>query len=600
MKEIIVQSAPKESAALMELFDRELYKTTYFWRSFANSSYVQNEIRKSNKEFEAIADVNKLIESRDKSWIENDNTVKNQRWYKDIFENFSAQELVRTLALYNEEKYGNMRANEVFITNKYGVSAIESNRTTDYLQADEEWWQVAKENGVYIGNVEYDSSVNGYGLSVGIKIVDDNGGFLGVAKLVLDLDRAEDIFAKQLKNRMLESGKTTGLVGGKLVDSAGDLIYGFGGLPYTEKYRNAVLGMDGGMNVKEYVDSSSGKNFLISSAGSKGFLDNPGLKWQLLLENDEEIIFSPIAKSARVNLMIILMVLVLVFVVLFIMTRFIARVFRNLDSAVEKVARGNFDTRIEIDSRDEFGKLAGHFNQMARELQENKKSRDEFVSIAVHQLKTPMTAMKWLLELLLEKRGQVMPEEVKKNVNEVYLVVLQLISTVTDLLRVFRMERKEILNDFVILEVNSKIKNIVDSMSALIRAKSIAMHLDLASTDIKVKINEDMFREIFENLLSNAIKYSHFGGEVTIETLVSGDRAWIKVVDQGLGIPTEDQRNLFERFFRASNVKKMDIEGTGLGLYIVKANCQLWGGNVDFKSVEGVGSTFTVNLPLAS
>ena len=226
-----------------------------------------------------------------------------------------------------------------------------------------------------------------------------------------------------------------------------------------------------------------------------------------------------------------------------------------------------------------------------------EKLRNEFVSITSHQLRTPLTAIKWHLELLFETK---LPRKEKHILHQVFLSNERMISLINDLLDVSRIEEGK---KFVVVpqkvDVVPLIKELISDYAAAARENKLIIKLDKSlPKKLELLIDGDKIRQVFQNLVDNAIKYSLPGGEIDIGYQSATDSATFYVKDNGVGVPQNQQDRIFQKFFRADNVLKLKNQGTGLGLYIVKAIVESHGGKIWFESKENKGTTFYFSLPI--
>ncbi len=252
---------------------------------------------------------------------------------------------------------------------------------------------------------------------------------------------------------------------------------------------------------------------------------------------------------------------------------------------------------------DDQGKVI-YFVGIERDVTKEKeidKAKTEFVSLASHQLRTPLAAINWYTEYLLTGEPGKVNKEQKECLRSVYTGSQRMVDLVNSLLNVSRLD----LGTFEIKPKHVKVCDIIDSVADEMVHSIDANKLNLVKkySDVTVKANLDpkLFRVIIQNLLSNAIKYTQKTGDITIELIYKprnlSKTYLIKVTDNGYGIPEHQKDKIFTKMFRADNVQKMDTEGTGLGLYIVKSIIDQSGGSAEFESVENKGSTFTVSWP---
>lgn len=227
------------------------------------------------------------------------------------------------------------------------------------------------------------------------------------------------------------------------------------------------------------------------------------------------------------------------------------------------------------------------------------QAKTEFVSLASHQLRTPLSTINWYSEMLLNgDAGRLKPEQANY-VEEIYRGNQRMVSLVNALLNVSRLE----LGTFAIEPKLCDIKKIADSAISDIDHKMFEKHIKFTKKyDKKIKdmmLDDKLTMIIFQNLLSNAVKYTLEKGKINLTIAVNGKKLLITVSDTGLGIPEAQQGKIFTKLFRADNVRKTDTEGTGLGLYIIKSVVENVGGKIWFESIENKGTSFYVTLPLS-
>ncbi|MBU0732448.1 PAS domain-containing protein [Patescibacteria group bacterium] len=249
-----------------------------------------------------------------------------------------------------------------------------------------------------------------------------------------------------------------------------------------------------------------------------------------------------------------------------------------------------------INERKEVEFFVGIERDITRE-KEVDRAKTEFVSLASHQLQTPLTSINWFSEMLLEQdAGKLNPEQ-NDFVKSIHESNQRMIDLVNGLLNVSRLEH----GTFTIEPQLDDITKIADSVlrELEVRSKKGKIKVTKKYDKIpKIKVDPKLMRIILQNLLSNAIKYTPPKGKVDLEMKVKKPNVLITVKDTGYGIPTHQQDKMFSKLFRADNVREKDTEGTGLGLYIVKQILDNSGGTISFKSVENKGTTFSVTIPL--
>lgn len=238
------------------------------------------------------------------------------------------------------------------------------------------------------------------------------------------------------------------------------------------------------------------------------------------------------------------------------------------------------------------------FRDITRE-QEIDRAKTEFVSLASHQLRTPLTAVRWYLELLLRgNMGKLTPEQ-HASIQEVHNVTLNMIDLVSALLSVARIEAGTLTVTPVLSDIVRIAREAVVELEPQITEKQLTFEEDYDTDLPPLQLDRDLTRIIFQNLLSNAVKYTPAKGRVSLKIARDKNTILIQVTDTGYGVPKRQQRFLFTKLFRADNVRQKDTDGTGLGLYIVRSIVDESKGKIWFESEEDKGTTFYVRLPLS-
>ena len=238
-------------------------------------------------------------------------------------------------------------------------------------------------------------------------------------------------------------------------------------------------------------------------------------------------------------------------------------------------------------------------NSFAR-IAEANRMKSEFVSIVSHQLRTPLSALKWSLDLLRSKRLGEVNDKQKEYLDIINESGNKMIKLVNDLLNVTRIEQGRLTMQIKSFSVEDLAEEIVKELKMFAEANNVKVKFKNNKKLPNVYADPDKIRMVIQNLIDNAIKYSKKeGGWVEIEAEKNEKTIRINIKDNGLGIPDLLQKEVFGKFFRGENLVKQRAEGTGLGLFIAKGFVRLSGGEIDFESKEGKGSNFWFTLPIA-
>ena len=227
------------------------------------------------------------------------------------------------------------------------------------------------------------------------------------------------------------------------------------------------------------------------------------------------------------------------------------------------------------------------------------RAKTEFVSLASHQLRTPLSAIRWYSEMLLSKYVGELNEKQKQYVKEIYAGNLRMVDLVNALLNVSRID----LGTFAIepeqVNLIETCDSVLSELTPQINEKKQTIERIFTNAPKAYLADPKLIRIVFQNFLSNSVKYTQPEGHIIAEISTKENQLYIRVSDNGYGIPKAQHGKIFEKLFRADNVRQKDTEGTGLGMYIVKAIVESSGGTISFDSEENKGTTFHVYLPLA-
>jgi PAS domain S-box-containing protein len=225
-------------------------------------------------------------------------------------------------------------------------------------------------------------------------------------------------------------------------------------------------------------------------------------------------------------------------------------------------------------------------------------AKSEFVALATHQLRTPIAAIRWNVELLEKKMKDSITDDQSRYLVKVNRNVQRMVSLINDFLSVSKLEMGTFANTQEAVNLTTFVDSIVDEFSEKISQKGLTLNRVDNPPHLQVMTDSRLLHIIVSNLMSNASKYSNPNGTLEFSYTLEGTMLEIVIKDDGIGIPENELERLFSKFFRATNAQVHQTQGTGLGLYVVKQSVEKLGGTIAVSSQENAGAQFTVKLPV--
>ncbi len=285
-------------------------------------------------------------------------------------------------------------------------------------------------------------------------------------------------------------------------------------------------------------------------------------------------------------------------IILIFFTEIVYKPLRKITYATEQYASGNMHYEFQVDSEDEIGYLAACLNYMASQIAGSEDDQKKFVANVSHDFRSPLTSIRGYLEAMLD--GTIPPEMHEKYLNIVLNETERLTKLTNSLLTLNNLNTRGMLLDRTDFEINRVIRNTAASFEGTCLKKTIAIELVLTGDEMYVNADMEKIQQVLYNLIDNAIKFSHHNSCIKIETSLKKNKLFISVKDTGIGIPKDDLKLIWDRFYKSDLSRGKDKKGTGLGLSIVKEIINSHNEHINVISTEGVGSEFIFSLPLAA
>lgn len=273
-----------------------------------------------------------------------------------------------------------------------------------------------------------------------------------------------------------------------------------------------------------------------------------------------------------------------------------AKPLRQMSEAAKKFAIGDFSARVKVRSDDEIGELATAFNNMADSLSSSESMRRSFIANVSHELKTPMTTIAGFIDGMLD--GTITQENQRHYMNIVSLEVKRLSRLVQSMLSLSRIDNGELKLSRENFELFSVIINVLAGFEPKIREKNLDIRGLENFTKLKINADPDLMHQVIYNLIENAVKFTNNDGYINFSLNETKYELSISIENSGPGIPPEDIRFVFDRFYKTDKSRSMDKKGMGLGLFITRSIMRLHGGHIYVESVPDKFTRFTFQLPL--
>lgn len=276
----------------------------------------------------------------------------------------------------------------------------------------------------------------------------------------------------------------------------------------------------------------------------------------------------------------------------------ISKPLSQMSEVSREIASGNYKRRVNISSRDETGQLGLSFNAMADSLEKGEDMRKAFVANVSHELRSPLTSIRGYIQGVLDKTFN--PEEQEEYLTIALEETQRLNKLINELLDLSQIESGQFPLNFTVFDINEQIRRLIISQERKIDEKEINVEIDFQTEKCMVKADIDRVKQVIINLLDNAIKFNQHGGLLLIKTWKNKGKVYVKIQDQGIGIPKEEIPSIWDRFYQVEKSRSGLKRGTGLGLSIIKKIIDEHHENIWVNSRLGEGTAFIFSLESGS
>ena len=386
LQKSIGESSVALAVETMDKIDRHIYHTIEEFQAYCSDLILQEIIAKSNREFQNIENIREYIDKKDTEWISAKKGTSIPL-LQELTDNILSKELKEKIG-FHEEKHGYKVFGEVFVTNKYGATVALTEKTSGYRQDDEQWWKNAKEDGLCVCDVEYDESSSIHSMTIAIRCNDKDGNFLGVLKVALNIEETIDIINKTREVTKYNNAQF------KLLNKNGKTIFdGSGEFRFFEDVSNGKffkeIAGDRGYLFKKPENEQEGKEELLVFARSQGHNDYKGLSWILTIEYQTAELFAPVSKLRNIILSTSLVLAILAVIPGILISNYISKPLSKLETAMDKIGKGDMGIKVDIKRNDEIGQLADAFYQMV----EHRKQAEETLQVTEGKLDAILRAI---------------------------------------------------------------------------------------------------------------------------------------------------------------------------------------------------------------
>ncbi len=368
-----------------------------------------------------------------------------------------------------------------------------------------------------------------------------------------------------------------------------------GSLVGKTMFKQIVLSALSGNDITVSEETSDGE--MVVSAAVPITVDKT-ITGVILLQSSAESIGEYTSQMTRSISALAIIVALVVALLAFMFSGIITMPIRKLTRSVVHMSESDNEEKLDISYGGEIGELVESFNKLIDKIELQEQKRQEFVSNASHELKTPLSSIKLIADSLIQTPDAPRDMEVEF-LNDMNVQVDRLARIIDKLLALTKMDDSGAVSrmEFSVMDITELTGKVVKALKPLAESKSIELEY---KSDIGIfsRIEKDRLWEAFYNILDNSIKYTKEGGKVQMIVEREDNCAVITISDTGIGIAQDEVYKIFDRFYRVDKARSRETGGTGLGLSIALTAVELHGGNIHVESEEGIGSRFKITIPI--
>lgn len=599
------------------------------FQAYSKTHLLRQRLAESNEKYAAMTDREGFIEEMNEEWTSVPRDLETT-FMLELMENDLSREFLDIMSFY-ENKHGYEVFGEIFVTNRYGVNVAESHKTWDFLQSDEEWWQVAQEKGLYVGPVEYDRSSEVYVVDLGIRVEGSEGEFLGVLNVALSVEELFGVIIDAYSKDVVKERQPTAY---SILTREAKYLYSTRTfIRFEEAPELLPPGVTELSELKRtgtfMRENQEGEELVCAYARAPIHGEPNGLGWLVVTEHNRDRLFTPVMRFKNTTYGISLAVLVCGLLFGTIVSRSISKRLERLRNDAAAIGAGNLDHRVESTKDDEIGELSRDFDEMAQNLKRITASRDElnqeieqrekaeeklratlaelrrsnaeleqFAYVASHDLQEPLRKVRAFGARLDSKCKEELTDKGKDYLERMLNAAKRMSDLINDLLMLSRVTTKA--RPFESVDLKRVVGEVQSDLETRIEDVGGRVEVDELPT---IDADATQMRQVFQNLIGNALKF-HRDDEppvVRVEGELYEDEEGeemceIRVSDNGIGFKEKYLDRIFTVFQRLH--ARDEFPGTGMGLALCRKIVGRHAGEITATSRPGEGSTFYITLPV--
>jgi signal transduction histidine kinase len=577
---------------MMQVLDQTLDDRLTDFQDIAKTRFMKDTIHESNRNFADIPGINSYLENNGNAIKFNNQIEENDLFLRQLVDVNISNLLSEIIDFYNDV-YNHEVVKELYITNEFGVIIGYGSGVSDILQNDEDWWNIAKNEGSYFGNLHFDDIYDNQVADFGFRINDDEGNFLGVLRVVIPVEDMVQVFINDAEIVNTEFRNVI------LTDGEGRIIYSkelqpASGIEKFQYFNHIKKGEDVGfLEITDNVDNLK----LLSYAKSTGYRTFPGLDWIIIIEQDSSSFVSEFVELRNSILIVSIIGMSASIMIGLFISFFISKPLKEFSRMAKLIAKGNFEVRAKRSHINEFEIIGRSLNNMAQSLKKlfetekllaeaNTKVKNErftamgeLAASMAHELRNPLATVQSSSDII-KKSGIVNNKELDNVVQRMERAISKMSNQIESVLNYVRMTP--------INQIPTSINSILDlSLNSLEIPKNI--ELELPKEDYQINCDSKKMEIVFINLILNSIQaIGDSTGKIKIRIIDKDDFVLIEFEDTGEGITDDIFNKVFDPLVSTKE------KGTGLGLSTCKNIIEGHHGTI---SVKNNPTIFTIELP---